>query len=201
MVRSVREKSYEPSVLFLAWLLGQTFMGLLIKDPNANKLNAVYFTLLFFTVQGLVKAWNCLAKEKSRKIFAGCISAAYVLFSVCFVTYYFTDYTEDTFPLPLFWATYAEVLDEYEDVIGDRMIYTDCPYAYYALGERLAPTELKLVELGVNEREGICFQNIPDEQDENGFYVLFRRPGYAERLEEAGFTREQSGWFSVLYKE
>ena len=84
-----------------------------------------------------------------------CISAVYLFSFVSFGKYYFTEYKEDTFPLPLFWGTYAEVLDEWEDVIGERTVYTECPYAYYALGEKLSPLEFKLVEKGTKGRDGM----------------------------------------------
>ena len=85
-------------------------------------------------------------------------------------------------------------------MIGERTVYTECPYAYYALGEKLSPLEFKLVEKGTKGRDGIWF-DLPEEPDENGFYIIFKRHGYAGRLEEAGFTRQESGWYTLLYKE
>lgn len=199
-VNSFRERCWNPKVLLFLWFLAQTGMGLLIDGPNVNKMNAVYFVLLFFTVLGLRKAYCKIREQRNRRIYMLCISAVYLFSFVSFGKYYFTEYKEDTFPLPLFWGTYAEVLDEWEDVIGERTVYTECPYAYYALGEKLSPLEFKLVEKGTKGRDGIWF-DLPEEPDENGFYIIFKRHGYAGRLEEAGFTRQESGWYTLLYKE
>lgn len=200
MIDSLKNKTFSVLTVVLFWLIAQTYMGLIIKEPNVNKLNGAYYALLFFTVYGLRESWMSIKNLCFRRCFTALVSALYLFFSIAFSVYYFGRYTEDTFPLPLFWETYAGIMDEWEEKIGEKTVYTDAPYIYYALGEKLSPMEFQLIEQGIAERGNVRFK-LSEEQDKDGFYIIFGRTGYAERLEEAGFTSRRSGKFTVLYWE
>lgn len=199
-LEAVRKKKWSVTALAFFWLTAQIGMGLLIELPNVNKMNGVYFILVYFTVLGIKKCWNGLKSAKGKRIFAVCVGGLYVLFAAGFVKYYFTDYTEDTTPLSLFGDTYADILEEWAPVIGDKPVYVDCGYAYYALGEGLSPMEFQLVEQGDKERGQIHFDADTSSIDEDGFYLLFRSESFTEQLLEDGFKMEHAGKFKLLYK-
>ena len=75
-VRTIREKKYTVAAPMLFWLTAQTLMGLLIDEPNVNKLNGVFFSLLFFAVYGIWYAWKLLQKKKSKTIFLAAVTGA-----------------------------------------------------------------------------------------------------------------------------
>lgn len=59
--------------------------------------------------------------------------------------------------------------------------------------------ELQLVEKGSKSRDNVQF-GLPEEVDENGFYLLFWNQSEAETLAENGFTIEEVGKFTIAYK-
>lgn len=193
MYCAMKEKKIVGGGFIFLWFAAQTCMGLLIAGPNGNKMNAVFFSLIFFTVIGITECCR-------KKWFAVGIVSLYLISFVGFGTYYFGKYTEVNHPLPYFWGTYAEVLDEWEDVIGDREVYVDSPYIYYPLGEQMSPMEFQLIEQGMSGRENVSF-GLPKEPDENGFYIIFKEEACAEELVKAGFTEKESGIFKILYQQ
>lgn len=199
LCRSVRERKLSFTVLVFLWFTAQVCMGLCIKEPNVNKMNGIYFSMVFLTVLGLYKCWREITSRKGKRVLAAGAAGLYLVCSVSFIGYYFTKYTEDTNPLPLFAEIYADVLDDWEDVIGDRRVYADIMYIYYALGEKQSPMEFQLIEQGMSDRGNVHF-GFPNEIDEDGFYIVFDKGSFVERLEEDGFQSAQAGKLTVLYK-
>lgn len=181
------------------WVIAQICMGLSIEGPNVNKLNGVYVGLLFFTVLGLKTCLENILSEKGKRIFISGTAAVYAIFAVSFIHYYFTQYTQETHPLYLFCDTYEDILENWKDVIGDKTVYSDSSYIFYALGKEISPMELQLVEKGSKSRDHVQF-GLPKEVDENGFYLLFWNQSEAETLAENGFTIEEAGKFTIAYK-
>ena len=181
------------------WVIAQICMGLSIEGPNVNKLNGVYVGLLFFTVLGLKTCLENILSEKGKRIFISGTAAVYAIFAVSFIHYYFTQYTQETHPLYLFCDTYEDILENWKDMIGDKTVYSDSSYIFYALGKEISPMELQLVEKGSKSRDHVQF-GLPKEVDENGFYLLFWNQSEAETLAENGFTIEEAGKFTIAYK-
>ena len=199
-VRTVREKKFTVAAPLLFWLAAQTVMGLLIDEPNVNKLNGVFFSLLFFAVYGIWHAWSLLRKRKSKAVFFVAVMGAYLCFFVSFSCYYFGPYTEKTFPLTDFADCYDDILDKYADKIEDKNVYVNANYIYYALGERLSPQEMQVIELGTESRGNVYFMH-PREVDENGFYILIGKESILEKLKAEGFTAKKEGFYTVCFRE
>lgn len=199
LCRSVRERKISFTAVIFFWFTAQICMGLCIKDPNVNKMNGIYFSMVFLTILGFNKCWKGLISLKGKRVFLFGTAGLYLVFSLSFIGYYFTKYTEDTHPLPLFAETYAEVLEDWKDVIGDRQVYTDMMYIYYALGEKQSPMEFQLIEQGMSDRGNVHF-GFPDRVDEDGFYITFDGGSLTEQLEKDGFQSIQTGKLTVLYK-
>lgn len=197
-VAELREKRWSAETMVLLWVVAQICMGLCIAEPNVNKLNGIYFGLAFFGAKGLVRCLEHIQSIRGKRWFGFGMTAAYSIFFVTFTWYYFTQYTAQTHPLPMFWATYADVLDEWKDEIGERQVYVDSPYIYYALGEKMSPMDFQVIEQGMTDRGNVHF-GLSEEPDENGFYIVFGRSGYVERLEQAGFTVIRDGKFDIAF--
>ena len=200
MAGKMREKKFTVAAPLLFWLAAQTVMGLLIDEPNVNKLNGVFFSLLFFAVYGIWHAWSLLQKRKSKTVFFAAVMGAYLCFFVSFSCYYFGPYTEKTFPLTDFADCYDDILDKYADKIEDKNVYVNANYIYYALGERLSPQEMQVIELGTESRGNVYFMH-PREVDENGFYILIGKESVLEKLKAEGFTAKKEGFYTVCFRE
>ena len=194
----IREKRWSAETMVLLWVTAQICMGLCIAEPNVNKLNGIYFGLAFFGAKGLVRCLDHIQSIRGKRWFMLGMAAAYSIFFVTFTWYYFTQYTAQTHPLSMFWATYADVLDEWKDEIGERQVYVDSPYIYYALGEKMSPMDFQVIEQGMTDRGNVHF-GLSEEPDENGFYIVFGRSGYMERLTQAGFTVVRNGKFDIAF--
>ena len=64
---------------------------------------------------------------------------------------------QETHPLYLFCDTYEDILENWKDVIGDKTVYSDSSYIFYALGKEISPMELQLVEKGSKSRDNVQF--------------------------------------------
>ena len=199
-VRTIRKKKFIVAVPMLLWLAAQTVIGLLIDEPNVNKLNGVFFSLLFFVVYGIWYGWKLLQKKKSKTIFPAAVIGACTCFFVSFASYYFGPYTEETFSLTDFADCYDDILDEYAAVIGDHSVYVTAKYIYYVLGARLSPQEVQVIELGTESRGNVYFMH-PREADENGFYILLGKESIIEKLKAEGFTVKKEGFYTVCFRE
>lgn len=107
----IRDRKFSISAMIFLWFCAQTCMGLVIKGPCVNKMNGIFFSLLFFTVYGIRECWLMIQKENIRKWFVIGTAVTYMAFFAGFIKYYFTEYIQDTFPLPYFDALYADVLE------------------------------------------------------------------------------------------
>lgn len=196
----LKERTQSPAILILFWFAAQTVMGLLIEEPNVNKMNGVFFSLLFFAVYGIRHVWKLIHGQKRKKMFAAGVAAAYACFFAAFAGYYFGPYTEENFPLTDFADCYDDILDSYADVIGEKNVYVNARYIYYALGERLSPQEMQVIELGTESRGNVHFIH-PREVDENGFYILIGTESIIDELREYGFTVKKEGFYTIVYKD
>lgn len=204
VVRSVRERKFRLVSLLLFWLCAQTIMGLLITDPNVNRMNGVYLALLFFSVYGVKHGYELFQKKRGRILYLGAVVCAYGCFFVSFARYYYGGaYVEDYHPMAFFADTYTGILDDYAEEIGEKTVYVNAEvnagYIYYALGEQLTPEELALPEKGTKGRENVQF-SLPEEVDENGFYIVKGSEGIVSELEEAGFVGETAGFYEVWFR-
>lgn len=200
MAGAVKDRKFTVAGPLLFWLAAQSLMGFLIDEPNVNKLNGVYFSLLFFAVWGIRYVYERIRSPKNKRVWLAAVTGAYACFFAAFAGYYFGPYTEETFPLTDFADCYDDILDKYAEVIGENNVYVNSKYIYYALGERLSPQEMQVIELGTESRGNVYFTH-PREMDENGFYILVGKESIIEELQENGFTVKKEGFYTVCYRE
>ena len=80
MIRSVRNKEYDPAVLLFLFYIAGRFISLMTKDVNTNKANELYFPYLIFTAIGI--EFVCKKVKKEWCLLA--IAAVYMLFFAFF---------------------------------------------------------------------------------------------------------------------
>lgn len=153
--RSFRSRSFHYSVPVVAWWLGECMMGLLLvgnSTPNTTRMNGIFMPYLYFLVSGIITVWSRLKKLWQKKCFFLLTAVSYGVCFLHFINFYFTDYTEDMFPLYLFYEPYEgirEFKEENKDAswIG-RITCYPWNYVYYMLEFRINPWEMNIPENG-----------------------------------------------------
>lgn len=195
-----KAKAFSVHTLLLCWFMAMLIMGLVVKDPNVNRMNGIYMSLLFFAVYGMVFLFERLKKKKSRMIFLGVLALLYAGFSVSFVSYYFTEYPEEYRYLGDFGGNYHQILQDYAEEIGDKNVYVENNYIYYALGELPSPEEFQLIEQGMDGRGNIHFE-LPETLEADAFYIFRGTEEKQKEFKDLGFTVEEAGYYYVAYTE
>ena len=90
-IQTFKQKKYKElgQFLFLLWFLISIFTGLLINHVNINRLNIVWFPLLFFSAYGLYYVFK---KFGNKKIVIFSISAIYTILILSYNIYFHTNY-------------------------------------------------------------------------------------------------------------
>ena len=85
-VKSMQGKRYAMDFIMTAVLLSALLTSLFITEPNINRVNEIYFPLIYFLCIGILRV------IKSRKAAALLITGIYLVLSAGFIRYYFNDF-------------------------------------------------------------------------------------------------------------
>lgn len=197
--------------LVLLWFFVLLLTGLSMSGPNINRMNAIYFPLLYFTVQGLLlcaAAVQKLAGTWGGRIFSWGAGLLYLLLFISFARFYYQTYPEQIYPQQYFNDSLIPILDHIDEKFPDqnREIYVDPfddnvvhPYIYTLL-RRPENRELWLAEKQWDNSYGPYHFNLPGETDPNGVYIMYSDGISMAALEQAGFTWEQYGLWKIYWK-
>ncbi len=206
-VQSVKKKTFNPSVLILFWAIAEFVMGCLLggNGPNTNKINGIFFCVLYFLIQGILYVFQKAGKW--RKQFLIILSVSYLFFTMGFMKYYFFDYKEDSYPQHLFATQFDEVL-EYVDSLGTnistRTTYIGnmkCAYIYFLGSTLISPYDFNIMENGTESYKNYIFE-LPDSIDENSNYIVRRTEGdFMKSLEGLGFEKVDFEEYYLYYSK
>lgn len=197
--------------LVLLWFFVLLLTGLSMSGPNINRMNAIYFPLLYFTVQGLLlcaAAVQRLAGTWGDRIFSWGAGLLYLLLFISFARFYYQTYPEQIYPQQYFNDSLIPILDHIDEKFPDqnREIYVDPfddnvvhPYIYTLL-RRPENRKLWLTERQWDNSYGPYHFNLPGETDPNGVYIMYSDGISMAALEQAGFTWEQYGLWKIYWK-
>lgn len=197
--------------LVLLWFFVLLLTGLSMSGPNINRMNAIYFPLLYFTVQGLLlcaAAVQKLAGTWGGRIFSWGAGLLYLLLFISFARFYYQTYPEQIYPQQYFNDSLISILDHIDEKFPDqnREIYVDPfddnvvhPYIYTLL-RRPENRELWLAEKQWDNSYGPYHFNLPGETDPNGVYIMYSDGISMAALEQAGFTWEPYGLWKIYWK-
>ena len=201
--KGLRGKSDQETILVLFLFLTLLLTGLCMSGPNINRLNAIYFPLLYYTVKGL----QVCGRRLHRLVPAAGICV--FLVSFCFFAhYYYQIYPEDIYPQQYFNDSFISILDYIDEKFpGEkRDIYVDNyddnvvhPYIYTLLRDPSLWNQW-LEERQWDNSYGPYHFNLPDEVDENGIYIMYSNGIAMAALEQAGFTAETWGLWRIYWK-
>ncbi len=91
----VKNKFYKTNfvyTVFLLWLISASLFGITIHS-NVNRLNIIFFPIIFFTIIGFFETEKWIAKEYKNN-FRGLLMSIYIIFFLFFTGYYFTFFNE-----------------------------------------------------------------------------------------------------------
>lgn len=205
--RSIRSRSFHYSVPVLAWWLGECIMGIFLvgnSTPNTTRMNGIFMPYLFFLVSGIWTVWEWLEKCWQKRVFGLSVGLVYAICFLHFAGYYFTDYTQDTFPLYLFYEPYEGVRAFKEENAGaswaNRITCYPWNYVYYMLEFRINPWEMNIPANG-HPVWGAAFRGdftygYPDDIMLTANYVVHKSDAaMMAYLEDYGYSKREVGKF------
>ncbi len=172
-IKNIRDRKFHPSDIILLWFTVEIIVGTMLggDGPNTNKMNGIFFSVLFYVVGGV----NLIIdKAKHKKTVTFIIAIIYLIFAVAFFKYYFTQ--EKYFKYAGFNGTLEHAFDiiESNDSLKDKTVYIGWgvnTYIYYFLTELPSPYEMH-----IEDYMGECGKykfSLPEEIEENACYIMF----------------------------
>lgn len=187
--------------IMLIWLAGALFLGALI-EVNINRINIIFFPLIFFTGYGANLAVSYFGKAGKIGI-----TAAYALMFCLFLSFYFGEfemlshyYYQDGLGSALKAAEEkSETLYMDKSIFHSQVLFysqTD-PYTFMETVEyRKYPAKY----LSAKSFGKYVFDIDTSQIDEKASYIVLYSED-AKSLQNAGFTLEKHGVYNLAYKE
>jgi 4-amino-4-deoxy-L-arabinose transferase-like glycosyltransferase len=204
-VQAFKKKAFDPTVLFVIWAMTEFGMGCLLggNGPNTNKINGIFFCMLYFLIQGILYAVQKAGKWKKQAVVL--LSVVYLFSGVSFMKYYFFDYKEATYPQHLFaneFDSALEYLNSLDETIHNRTTYIGnmkCTYIYFLGSTLTSPYGFDIQKNGVRSYKNYIFK-LPDTIDENSNYIVRKTESdFMKQLEERGFQKVNFDEYTLYY--
>ena len=218
VIKSIREKSFLYDGVILLFTVVMMAIALVLLGVTTYRINAIFFGLVFLImvpIEMCFKEMSSLAEGTAvtRKLYgvAGAmLVAAYAIYAVAFLNYYFIAYEHDYYPQRLFAedpTSVYEFLDEQSDEIKDRLTYVggvNEAYCYWLFAMKISPYDYDVNALGNNgDGEKFLFY-APEPYTTDANYVLYvpdDEPEADAKLKAMGFTRHDLGAYGVYLFE
>ncbi len=196
VIRSFKTKECDPASICLFWFLAVFLLSGAMSgktEPNSSRMNAVFFTYLYFLIRGLE-----LLKTRFLKI---TVAAAFTAFFGWFAIYYFGFYS---YPgsVYLFHEDFAEVRAYTEAHADEGFVqdpfYYDCLFPYYLWSYDLNPYQY-VMEWDYLDSYGKDRFSYPESIDLYGNYVIpVYNTGTILGLSQCGFEDVPLGAYDLM---
>lgn len=204
-VKNLREKKYSFDFMITAVFLSALLTSLLITEPNINRVNEIYFPLIYFLCIGLSRV------KKSGKAAALLTIGIYLVLSAGFFHYYFNDFqkvSDDSFYIASI-ADLEEALAFAEEVRqNDRQVFVigkSQPYVYTILALKTDPYTFDR-EKATEQLEVTAFRQYSflgyltwDEIPTDTVYIFRDKNTIPKNIMEMGFDTKDFGSIRVYY--
>ena len=204
-IKTVKQNDVSFELIIIVLFFVEFLISLLLEGTNVNKMNGIYFPLIFFLVMGI----HSIA-EKSRVVFA-VLGVIYLICFVMFANYYFTDFSKDMSGDVLFTSiedfsnalTFAESVSE-----KDKLIYILDPlerswsYVYVLLAKQIDPyTFNKTMEVAYDGYIKIVgkYRFRLDAYMPDHVYIFLSENLIPGNIDEYGFFEKRFGKLIVFY--
>jgi len=185
LVKSIKLRQFNPITLFWLFALSEFILGLImIEQPNTNKLNGIFYSVLILIVYGFY--WfNEVIKSKieSNNILNGlyvCTVSLYLIHFISFAEYYYFEYKYDIYPQTLFTHTYSDELEYVESNNSNLlMVYTENNIhsnyngdIFYRLSAKASPYDYNQY-VKDNTYKNVVI-GLPDTIEKNAYYIVLK---------------------------
>jgi hypothetical protein len=201
LIKSIRFRQYNPIVLFWLFALSEFILGLImIEQPNANKLNGIFYSILVLTVYGIYWINEYLNNWIKTKLIIRFLQISLIAFYsfnfISFAMYYFTEYKYDIYPQTLFTHTYSDELEYiHSNNIKNITVYTENNIhsnyqgdIYYRLSDKVSPYDYNQF-VSEDGYKNIVF-GLPDTIEKNAYYIVLKiNTAFLELMDNDLFNR------------
>ena len=144
-IKQLNNKIFDNKSIIFIWFISMILMGLLLggDGPNANKLNAIFFVIVFYVVLGLSKV-----RKNKIAIILSVMIYSYSFFS--FTNFYYRKYNDDYYLQFLFESSFQDVLKDIKTnkKIQNQITYMDMQPIYYLWEDKIDAKRLKYTNWG-----------------------------------------------------
>lgn len=212
---SIKDRKWSIEVFILIWFVMELLAGSMLggDGPNTNKLNGIFFAILYYILQGIMLF-------KNKRVIYTVSLAAYICAAVLFYRFYFINQIKQDAIHFYFAPDINEAVEYVEENLPGRKTYIGYSaqtYCYYLLASLTSPYEFDIETNGTDSYRNYEFY-LPTEIDDEASYIVMKVHGnwgegnpkyndydsaryYCELLRDRGFQEyECSNGVSVLYK-
>ena len=195
------EKSEEIDLsIIMLFAFISNFILCYLTELNINKANGIYISATYFIFVTLMSI-----KKNAKTIFT-IITLTLIIYFVMFIKEYFTTFANKDYRF--FDNGSIEVLEYvYSTDLKDRKICTDMNYIYSLYAKPISPYQftknIKIIKVS-NGIEVIGYDNYINEINlsklEDDAVYITEKTNVADKIEQAGFKKEQYKQHYILYK-
>ena len=210
LTRTIKLKQYNPITLFWLFALSEFILGLImIEQPNSNKLNGIFYSILVLVVYGIYWANEYLKKWiKSMRIIQivqFLLVCLYGLNFISFSKYYYIEYKYDIYPQTLFTHTYSDELEYINSrnqknlkVFTENNIHSNYQGdIYYRLSAKVSPYDYNTYSTE-DGYKNIVF-GLPDTIEKNAYYIVLKiNNAFLELMDTTTFNRIEFNEYYVF---
>ncbi len=211
-VKSVAGRQYDGQTFITIMFWSVMSVVMVMRLPNINKANAVYFPAVYCVVLAFDFV---LGKLPWKKTLTCGVGAVYLVCFLFFARYYYFEYSDDRYPQKYFENDLRLALDLVEEEYPrgtERNIYVDGyfdivsqPYIYTLIRRPISPEEwLAKRDPADNSYDNYRFtvpeEIIPEELDWDGIYLMSSRNEEIEKLRTAGFQEREFHYWIIFSK-
>lgn len=199
MIVSIRNKKFSIGSLMLFLALATIICVLLIVDPNINKANAIFISLIFFV---------CVAIKDTylnyKKMF-WIIYLLYLIEFIFFIKFYFIEYNKVYENQKYFDHELMPVVSYVEEKYNDKEIYImtqiSQPYIYTLLNDKTSPYDYnQTFEEHDDWFKYGKYYFYKKEIDEDAVFIVKENDELINNLEKQKFKFEYINNYTVAYK-
>lgn len=201
LVQSIKSKQYKPITIFWLFALSEFILGLImIEQPNSNKLNGIFYSILVLTIYGVYWIYEIIrVRVKSKHITVGLqfvLVSVYLFYFIDFAKYYYFEYKYDIYPQTLFTHTYTEELD-YINISNKQglIVYTENNIhsnyqgsIFYRLSAQVSPFEYAQSTTYIGYKNVVF--GLPDIIEKNAYYIVLKiNSAFLALIDNESFNR------------
>ncbi len=222
--KSLKNRDLLSGVYPLFWFLVMLFTMSCVTVPNTNKVNGIFFAVVYLAVDGIYVLWRMgeckhitlrfdrengcetveFHKAKWCRPAAAVCLALYAAGFLRFGIYYYLGGYSADYPTPLLFditvSDAVEFLEEHPEYRHERTYMAQSP-VYFAASYPFSPYDLKLYTEGNLLLDYYYCGGLMSPEDGCNYIVSDQYADYAQLLRDLGYTEIRYQWYSLFYQD